>query len=45
MAERTFTAVVHRCPESRVYLAFVPGFPGAYSQADSLVELFANLRG
>jgi predicted RNase H-like HicB family nuclease len=43
-AKRTFTAVVHRCPESRVYLAFVPGFPGAYSHADSLVELFSNLR-
>ncbi len=44
MAEHTFTAVVHRCPESRVYLAFIPGFPGAYSQGESLVELFANLR-
>ena len=44
MAERTFTAVVHRCAESRVYLGFVPGLPGAYSQGDSLVELFANLR-
>lgn len=44
MVERTFTAVVHRCPESRMYLAFVPGFPGAYSQAESLIELFANLR-
>jgi predicted RNase H-like HicB family nuclease len=44
MAERTFTAVVHRCPESRVYLAFVPGFPGAYTQGESLVELFSNLR-
>lgn len=40
----TFTAVIHRCPETRIYLAFVPGLPGAYSQAESLVELFANLR-
>jgi predicted RNase H-like HicB family nuclease len=43
-AERTFTAVIHRCPETRLYLAFVPGFPGAYTQAESLDELCANLR-
>ncbi|MEJ0036707.1 MAG: type II toxin-antitoxin system HicB family antitoxin [Gammaproteobacteria bacterium] len=43
-AERTFTAVIHRCPETRLYLAFVPGFPGAYTQAESLDELCSNLR-
>jgi predicted RNase H-like HicB family nuclease len=43
-AGRTFTAVIHRCPETRLYLAFVPGFPGAYTQAESLDELCANLR-
>jgi predicted RNase H-like HicB family nuclease len=43
-AEHTFTAVIHRCPETRLYLAFVPGFPGAYTQAESLDELCANLR-
>jgi predicted RNase H-like HicB family nuclease len=41
---RTFTAVIHRCPETGLYLAFVPGFPGAYSQAESLDELCRNLR-
>jgi predicted RNase H-like HicB family nuclease len=41
---RTFTAVIHRCPETRLYLAFVPGFPGAYTQAESLDVLCANLR-
>jgi predicted RNase H-like HicB family nuclease len=43
-AARTFTAVIHRCPETQIYLAFVPGFPGAYTQAESLDELCANLR-
>jgi predicted RNase H-like HicB family nuclease len=43
-AMRTFTAVIHRCPETRMYLAFVPGFPGAYTQAESLDVLCANLR-
>ena len=41
---RTFTAVIHRCPETGLYLAFVPGFPGAYTQAESLDDLCANLR-
>lgn len=43
-SELTFTAVIHRCPETRLYLAFVPGFPGAHTQAESLDELCANLR-
>ena len=42
--ERTFTAVNHRCPETQMYLAFVPGFPGAFTQAESLDELCSNLR-
>jgi predicted RNase H-like HicB family nuclease len=41
---RTFTAVVERCPETRLYVGFVPGFPGAHSQAASLDELQKNLR-
>ena len=36
--------MIHRCPETRLYLAFVPGFPGAYTQAESLDELCSNLR-
>ena len=42
-SSHSFTAVIHRCPETRLYLAYVPGFPGAYSQAESLDELSANL--
>ncbi|MEJ1965935.1 MAG: type II toxin-antitoxin system HicB family antitoxin [Gammaproteobacteria bacterium] len=41
---RTFTAVIHRCPETHLYLAFVPGFPGAFTQPESLDELCSNLR-
>lgn len=43
-SSRTFTAVIHRCRETDLYMAYVPGFPGAYSQADSLDQLCANLR-
>jgi predicted RNase H-like HicB family nuclease len=41
---RTFTAVVERDPDTGMYLGFVPGFPGAHSQAESLDELQGNLR-
>jgi predicted RNase H-like HicB family nuclease len=41
---RTFTAVVERDPDTGFYVGFVPGFPGAHSQAESLDELQGNLR-
>ena len=41
---RTFTAVVERDPDTGLYVGFVPGFPGAHSQAESLDELQRNLR-
>ena len=41
---RTYTAVIERDPETGVFAGYVPGFPGAHSQGDSLDELHANLR-
>lgn len=41
---RTFTAVVERCPDTGMYVGYVPGFPGAHTQAESLDELGRNLR-
>jgi predicted RNase H-like HicB family nuclease len=41
---RTFTAVVERDPESGIYVGYVPGFPGAHSQGDTLDELNQNLQ-
>ena len=40
----TYTAVVERCPETGLYVGYVPGFPGAHSQGATLDELNANLR-
>lgn len=40
----TYTAVVERDPETGLYVGYVPGFPGAHSQGESLDELQANLR-
>jgi predicted RNase H-like HicB family nuclease len=41
---REFTAVVERCPDTKLYVGFVPGFPGAHSQGTTLEELRENLR-
>ncbi len=42
--KRNFTAVVERDPETGLYVGFIPGFPGAHTQAETLDELNANLR-
>jgi len=41
---RTFTAVIERCPNTGVYVGYVPGFAGAHSQGNTLDELHENLR-
>ena len=41
---RTFSAVIERCPDTGLLVGYVPGFPGAHSQAESLDELQANLQ-
>ena len=43
MARRTYTAVIERCPETGLLVGYVPGFPGAHSQGQSLDELSENL--
>ena len=40
---RSFTAVVERCPDTGLYVGYVPGFAGAHSQGASLDELKLNL--
>jgi len=39
-----FTAVVEKCPDTGLYVGYVPGFPGAHTQAETLDELQQNLR-
>jgi predicted RNase H-like HicB family nuclease len=41
---RAFTAVIEKCPDTGLYVGFVPGFPGAHSQGESLEELNRNLK-
>jgi predicted RNase H-like HicB family nuclease len=40
---RTFTAVVEKDTDTGLYVGYVPGFPGAHTQAESLDELRNNL--
>lgn len=40
----TYTAIVERCPDTGLYVGYVPGLPGAHSQAGTLEELNANLK-
>lgn len=41
---RAYTAVVERCPDTGLYVGYVPGFPGAHSQGESMDELAENLK-
>jgi predicted RNase H-like HicB family nuclease len=38
-----YTAVIERCPETGLFIGYVPGFPGAHSQGRTLDELQQNL--
>jgi len=40
---RAYVAVIERCPDTGLYVGYVPGFPGAHTQAETLDELQHNL--
>ncbi|MBM4055816.1 MAG: type II toxin-antitoxin system HicB family antitoxin [Planctomycetes bacterium] len=41
---KTYTAVIERCLDTGLYIGYVPGFPGAHSQGETLDELKQNLQ-
>lgn len=41
---RTFTAIVEKDSSTNLYVGYVPGFPGAHSQGETLDELHENLQ-
>ncbi len=41
---KIYTAVIEHCPDTGLYVGYVPGFPGAHSQGETLDELNQNLR-
>jgi predicted RNase H-like HicB family nuclease len=40
---RTYTAVIERCPDTGLYVGYVPGLPGGHSQGETIEELNTNL--
>lgn len=41
---KSYIAIIERCRETGLYVGFIPGFPGAHTQAETLDELNDNLR-
>lgn len=41
---KSYAAVIERDPATGLFVGFVPGFPGAHSQGETLDELDRNLR-
>ncbi len=41
---KTFTAIIEKCPDTGLFVGFVPGFPGAHSQGETLEDLNRNLK-
>jgi len=41
---KNYSAVIERCTQTGYYIGFIPGFPGAYTQAETLDELQYNLK-
>jgi predicted RNase H-like HicB family nuclease len=40
---REYSAIIEKCKETGYFVGYVPGFPGAHSQAETLEELRNNL--
>lgn len=40
---KSYTAVIEKCPETGLYIGYIPGLPGAHSQGETLDELKQNM--
>ena len=43
-AMHQFNVVIERCPQTGLFVGYVPGFPGAHSQGETLDELRTNMQ-
>jgi predicted RNase H-like HicB family nuclease len=41
---RVYTAVIEKDPDTGLLVGYIPGFPGAHSQGETVEELANNLR-
>jgi predicted RNase H-like HicB family nuclease len=39
-----YTVIIERCIETGLYVGYVPGFPGAHSQGETIEELRDNMQ-
>ncbi len=39
-----YTAIIEHCPDTGLYVGYVPGFAGAHTQGKTLDELNQNLQ-
>ena len=40
---KTYSAIIEKCKETDLFVGYIPGFPGAHSQAENIEELRKNL--
>ena len=41
---KDYSYVVEKCADTGLYVGYVPGFPGAHSQGETLNELRTNMQ-
>ena len=41
---KNYTAVIEKCPDTGLYVGYIPGFVGAHSQGETIDELIVNLQ-
>ncbi len=41
---QSYTAVIEKDPDTGLLVGYIPGFPGAHSQGETVEELVENLR-
>ena len=41
---KDYNYVVEKCSDTGLYVGYVPGFPGAHSQGETLDELRTNMK-
>jgi predicted RNase H-like HicB family nuclease len=41
---KNYTAIIEYCNDTKLYVGYIPGFPGAHSQGSTIDELIKNLQ-
>jgi predicted RNase H-like HicB family nuclease len=41
---KNYTAIIEFCPDTNLYVGYIPGFTGAHSQGSTIDELIKNLQ-